>query len=47
MGDYAGVDRAAEKRDVLMADEAGELLVAASLRAMRRGCGRCAVSCCG
>ena len=37
MGSYAGVDWASEKHDVLVADEAGEKLLAARSRTMRPG----------
>jgi hypothetical protein len=47
MGNYAGVDWATEKHDVLVADEAGELLLSATFQRMtRRGLGRCAASWC-
>jgi hypothetical protein len=42
MGNYAGVDWASAKHDVVVQDEAGEELLAACSRTMRRGCGRCA-----
>ena len=43
---YAGVDWASEKHDVVVQNAAGEQLLAASLRMTRWGCGRCAASWC-
>lgn len=47
MGSYAGVDWAADKHDVRVCDETGEDCWLSRSRTMRRGCGRCAVRCCG
>ena len=46
-GIYAGVDWASEKHDVLVADAAGEKLLAATSRMTSGGCGRCAERWCG
>ena len=47
MGSYAGVDWASEKHDVLVADAAGEELLAATFVHDEQGCDRCAGSWCG
>jgi hypothetical protein len=47
MGKFAGVDWAAEKHDVLVADEAGEEFLPRRMRTTRRGCGRCVARLCG
>ena len=47
MGNYAGVDWASEKHDVLIEDETGEELFAAASRTTRPGCGPCAARWCG
>ena len=43
---YAGVDWASEKHDVVIADETGERLLAATFAHARPGCGACAAHWC-
>ena len=43
---YAGVDWASEKHDVLIADETGEEILAATFAHDEPGCGRCAARSC-
>jgi hypothetical protein len=47
MSNYAGVDWAADKHDVRMADETGEELLAVAFAHDEKGCGRCAARYCG
>ena len=43
---YAGVDWASEKHDVLIADETGERILAATFAHDEAGCGVCAAHSC-
>ncbi len=43
---YAGVDWASEKHDVLIADQAGEEILAATFAHDEAGCGACAAHSC-
>ena len=47
MGNYAGVDWASAKHDVVVQNEAGEELFAGSFAHDEKGCGRCAARWCG